>query len=193
MPGAGGGGGGGAPGAAVGGIGGGGGGAPLGAPDGMGGGGGGAAGAEVGGGEDGVSPAAAVGDLTGGGEEALSPAAERGRGGAMVPKRMEASWAALLPPVLSSSESSSESSSLSVPQSSSSCRFLDTGRDGRDGMAAPTALAADPAALETACVIRKKGFVDSGGAGAGGDATGAGGLVALVVDGASDACDIIRK
>lgn len=134
-----------------------------------------------------------MGELTEGDAD-LSPAADRGRGGAMVPKRMEASWAALLPPGRSSSESSSEeSSSLSVPQSSSSCRFLDTGPDGTEGapIAAPTALAAEPAAFVTACVIRKKGFVDSAGGagGAGGDVTGgaaAAGVDAPAADGASD-------
>jgi len=192
IPGAGGaGGGGGGGGAPVEGIGGGGGGGALGADPvvgGIGGGGGGGAdGAEAGVGDDGVSWAG-VGELTVG-EADLSPAAESGRGGAMVPKRMDASWAALLPPGRSSSESSSdESSSLSVPQSSSSCRFLDTGPEETEGapIAAPTALAADPAAFDTACVMRKKGLVDSAG-GAGGDAAGgAAGVEALALDGASE-------
>jgi hypothetical protein len=100
---------------------------------------------------------------------------------------MEASWAALLPPGLSSSESSS-SSSLSEPQSSSSWRFLETGADSEDDptKADPTALAAEPAALDTACVMRKKGFVDSAGGGGGGDDTGTDAVDALAVDGASE-------
>ena len=135
---------------------GGGGGGALGAPvGGMGGGGGGADGApEPMGGE--ATGEETVGELTGGVEvEAdLLSAADRGRGGAMVPKRMEASWAALLPPPRPSSESSSlESLSWSVPQSSScSWGFLEIGPEGTVDVprAEPTALAAVPAALVTA-------------------------------------------
>lgn len=91
----------------------------------------------------------------------------------MVPKRMEASWAALVPPGLSSSSSSDSSSSLSEPQSSSSGRFLDTG----------------PVGAAAACVRRWKGLVDSAGAGgAGGAAVGAAAAAAELpgVDGASE-------
>lgn len=72
----------------------------------------------------------------------------------MVPKRMDARWAALFPPGRSISESSSLSSSLSVPQSSESARFLEIGPDGAGAGAAAGAV----------CVIRKKGLVDSAGA-----------------------------
>lgn len=59
------------------------------------------------------------------GEESL-PAAESGLGGAMVPNRIDASWAALPAPGRSSSESSS-SDDLSEPQSSESARLRDQG------------------------------------------------------------------
>lgn len=179
MPGIGGGGGGDVVGAPLGGIGGGGGGDALGASVGMGGGGGGggaeASGAGTGGGGGAeASGVGGAGELTLCGEAARSSVADSGRGGAIVPKRIDASWAALAPPGLSSSSSES-SSSLSEPQSSSSGRFLDTGADGAAG-AAP-------------CVMRWKGLVDSVGAAAGtGTAAGAAaaGAELLGVDDASE-------
>ena len=77
-----------------------------------------------------------MGELTLGGAglavvESL-PAADRGRGGAMVPNRIDASCAAFPPPGRSSSESS-ESSSLSEPQSSVSARRRETGAAGAAG------------------------------------------------------------
>lgn len=92
----------------------------------------------------------------------------------MVPKRMEASWAALLPPGLSSSESSS-SESLSEPQSSSSGLFLETGPEGTAGGGAGGAV----------WVMRKKGFVDSAGA-----AGAAGGCSAGVAKAGVDASEV---
>jgi hypothetical protein len=118
-PGGGGGGGGGAPGAPIPGIGGGGGalgGAPM---PGIGGGGGGAGGAPVGAGDS------AVGDVTPGltGEKArVSSAAERGRGGAMVPNSIEASWRAFPAPGPSSSSDESSRSEPTTDHSSSSGR-----------------------------------------------------------------------
>lgn len=178
--GGGGGGGGGALGAPVGGIGGGGGGAPGAPIDGIGGGGGGGAGgADVisgaGDGVEGTVGAAAAGtgggpggagggdatvggDATAVGEETdLLSAADRGRGGPMVPNSMDASWAALVPPGLSSSESSS-SSSLSEPQPSSvSARFRDIGAG----------------AAVCGAVMRWNGLVDASGAAGGGAGAGA--------------------
>lgn len=127
-PGGGGGGGGGAPGAPIPGIGGGG-GAPV---LGIGGGGGGAAGAPALGAGD-----WAVGDVTPGltGEKArVSSAAERGRGGAMVPNSIEASWRAFPAPGPSSSSDESSRSEPTTDHSSSSGRT-------REGLA-PVGLAA---------------------------------------------------
>lgn len=174
MPGMGGGGGGGAAGAPVGGMGGGGGGgggAPLGDST-----------SATGSGMGGAGGGGAVGEPTEGDAagDALSPVADRGRGGAMVPKRMEARWAALLPPGLSlSSSSESSSESLSEPQSSSS---------GRRREICPVGWGAIEAALAS-CVIRWKGLVDS--AGGGGGAMGAAAVGA--VGDASEDCVIILK
>lgn len=133
-----GGGGGGLEGAAESGIGGGGGGGGGGEEgdvgpllSGMGGGGGGAAGAPElgtgggGGGGDAIGASFAGAGLA---DVEFLPAADSGRGGAIVPNKMEANWAAFPPPGRSSSESSS--SSLSEPQSSESARFLETGPVG---------------------------------------------------------------
>jgi hypothetical protein len=159
MPGIGGGGGGGAPGAAGGceaddvGIGGAGGGA-LGAPElGIGGAGGGADGLDAAAGDDAASRGGAVVGLLTLGDDTpfLSPAAESGLGGPMVPKRIEASCAALDPPGLLSSSSSSSSSSLSEPHPSSS-RALRTNGTGGVAVACAAAL--------PSCVMRKKGFLE---------------------------------
>lgn len=85
----------------------------------------------------------------------------------MVPKRMEASWAALPPPGRSSSESSSSSESLSEPQSSDTARRREAGATGADGAGC------------VSCFIRWKGLVEAsvGGAGAGGAAVGTGGAL----------------
>lgn len=93
----------------------------------------------------------------------------------MVPKRMDASWAALVPPGLSSSSSSDSSSSFSEPQSSSSGRFLDTGPLGAGGAAA--------------WVMRWKGLVDSAGGGGGGGAGGAAGAAEAEVPGVEGASE----
>lgn len=101
----------------------------------------------------------------------------------MVPKRMDARWAALLPPGLSSSESSSDSSSLSEPHPSSERRRLDTGIDGPAGAAV--------------CVMRWKGLVETSAWGGGGGATGGAGAGgaggAATLDNVSEDCDIILK
>lgn len=171
MPGTGGGGGGGAeggpPAEGMGGGGGGGGGGPLGLSldmAGMGGGGGGAEGAppavlsKVGAG------GGTVGELTGDGDEG-PPAADNGRGGAIVLNRMDASAAALLPPGRSSSDSSS-SSSWSEPHSSSvSTRLREIGPVGAGGAGAEAEGAAGWAA-----VMRWKGLVDTSAA-TGGEVT----------------------
>ncbi len=197
-----GGGGGGAVGIEAGGIGGGGGGgggggaigAELGLADGMGGGGGG--GGALGASEAGASGAAdgggTVGELTGGGEAApLSSVADKGRGGPMVPKRIDASWAALVPLGLSSSESSS-SSSLSEPQPSSvSARF-------RDDETGPAAAAAAAGVAGAGAVMRWKGLVETSAAWDPGAVEGAAvGVavadVAVLADAAMSDCDSIRK
>lgn len=122
----------------------GGGGGALGAPmPGIGGGGGGGAGgAALGAGES------AVGDVTPGltGEKArVSSAAERGRGGAMVPNSIEASWRAFPAPGPSSSSDESSWSEPTTDHSSSSGRT-------REGLA-PVGLAAwtGSGALAGAC------------------------------------------
>lgn len=190
IPGIGGGGGGGAAGAAIEGIGGGGGGAAgaeLGPAPGIGGGGGGEGGAAAGAGADasGGGGAGATGELTAGGEAVvglLSSIAESGRGGPIVPKRIEANWAALVPPGLSSSESSS-SSSLSEPQPSSSGRFRDMGPVG-----------ADTAVALASWVMRWKGLVEtSGWTGGAGGAGAAGAAGVLWVEDASEDCESILR
>lgn len=122
-----------------------------------------------------------MGELTGGGEAGdLLSAADKGLGGAMVPNRMDARWAALLPPGLSSSESSSDSSSLSEPHPSLERRRLDTGTAGTAGAAA--------------CVMRWKGLVEmSAWGGAGGATGGEAAAGAAAADGVSEECDIILK
>lgn len=60
------------------------------------------------------------------GDESL-PAADSGLGGAMVPNKIDASWAALPAPGRSSSESSSSDDPLPEPQSSESARLRDQG------------------------------------------------------------------
>ena len=120
IPVGGGGGGGGAVGASDGGSGGGG-GAPV---DGMGGAGGGAPseGSEGGGGDDSPDvPGVEIGGgLTGLSIDFLSSMAERGRGGAMVPKSMDANCFALPPVGFSGPSSSSEDSDSAADHSSSS-------------------------------------------------------------------------
>lgn len=181
---------------------GGGGGAPEGAPEaGIGGGGGGAGGAAgallggIGGGGGGAEAGASMlgpgGGGGGGGAIGASlwvcaglpgadsfPAADNGRGGAMVPNRIEASCAALPPPGRSSSESSPLSSSLSEPQSSESALLREIGADGA-GAGPP---------------ILWKGLVDAAVGGAtGGAAMGVVELGAGTGEGVSDGCDIILK
>lgn len=85
-----------------------------------------------------------MGEVTDAGEELvfLSPTADRGRGGAMLPKRRDASSAAPLPPPgLSSSDSSSSSSSFaSEPHPSSvSARLREIGPEIVGTVAAPAA------------------------------------------------------
>lgn len=132
--------------------GGGGGGGPLGAPvKGIGGGGGGADGAPESapgmGGAGGASKDPGIGGGGGAscgtgveGFESVLSMAESGRGGAMVPKRIEASCLALPAPV-GALDSESDSSSLSEPaadHSSSSGRRRDCGpvKEGESGLAA---------------------------------------------------------
>lgn len=131
-------GGGGGGGAPADGIGGGGGGGAEGTPlPGIGGGGGGevigAGASTLGIGGGGGGGGGAIGDAaltaTGLAVDDSLPAADRGRGGAIVPNSIEASWAALPPPGRSSSDSSSLSS-LSEPQSSVSARRRETGPEG---------------------------------------------------------------
>jgi len=113
--------------------------------------------------------AGTVGELTGDAEAAapLSPAADRGRGGAIVPNKIEASCAALVPPGRSSSESSS-SSSLSEPHPSSvSARLREMGPADGAGAAVAAAGAADCAAK------RWNGLFDTSGWAAGGAGGGA--------------------
>lgn len=147
-----------------------------------GGGGGGAAadGAGTGGG-GGAEDSGATGELALRGVAAWSSVADSGRGGAIVPKRMDAKCAALAPPGRSSSSSESSSSSLSEPQSSSSGRFLDTGADAATGAAF--------------CVMRWKGLVDSaaGGGGGAGAAGAAGAAAGPALPDVSEDWDIIRK
>lgn len=164
--------------APVGGIGGGGGGGGAEGPAESGTGGGGGGGGDVGpllsgmggGGGGGAAGAPELGTGGGGGGDAIGasfagagladveflPAADSGRGGAIVPNKMEANWAAFPPPGRSSSESSS--SSLSEPQSSESARFLETGPVG-----AGVAWA----------IILWKGLVDGSDRGTGGAVTAA--------------------
>jgi hypothetical protein len=85
-------------------------------------------GAWVGGGGGG----AAKGELWAGEAADLSPMEDSGRGGPMVPNRIEAKAAAPWPGLSSSSESSS-SLSLSLPQSSLSARFRMNGLGGSAG------------------------------------------------------------
>ncbi|KUI63242.1 hypothetical protein VP1G_11493 [Cytospora mali] len=183
--GGGGGGGGAIPGIGGGGGPGGGGGAPAGpaglAASGIGGGGGGPAGsgeAVVSGAGAGGGGGAAMGELWAGEAADLSPIADSGRGGPMVPNRMEAKAAAPWPGLSSSSESSS-SLSLSLPQSSLSARFRMNGLGGSAGVT----------------LMRWKGLVDSaGGGGATGASAGGGGGGAATGDdaaGDSDDWDII--
>ena len=95
----------------------------------------------------------------------------------MVPKRMEASAAALLPPGLPSSSDSSSSESLSEPQSSSSSS-LGRRLEGKTPLIASlipltaplTALLTAAAGAAAACVMRWNGLVET--SAGGGDATG---------------------
>lgn len=127
-----------------------------------GGGGGGAGGAELGPGES------AVGEVTPGltGEKArVSSAAERGRGGAMVPNSIEASWRALPAPGPSSSSDESSRSEPTTDHSSSSGRT-------REGLEPVGVVWTGSGAL--AAGRRWNGFVScaAGGDTTGGDATG---------------------
>lgn len=76
---------------------------------------------------------AAIGELWAGDAADLSPIADKGRGGPMVPNRIDARAAALPPPGLSSSSESSSSLSLSLPQSSLSARLRIKGLGGPAG------------------------------------------------------------
>jgi hypothetical protein len=105
------------------GIGGGGGAPPLG----IGGGGGGGAPEKGMGGGGGAEDESRAGAGLVGVEPGPVPAAERGRGGPMVPKRIDARWRALPAPGPSSSDESSSLSEPTTDQSSSSGRK----RDGR--------------------------------------------------------------
>ena len=146
-------------------MGGGGGGADEGPGGGGPGGGGGAAPPGAGGGDVGDCAAAGLA-----GFEGFSPAADSGRGGAIVPNRIDASAAALLPPGRpSSSSESSSSSSLSDPHPSSLGRLRDTG---------PVGVGTCTGAALGSCVMRWKGLVEAsaaGGAGGAGAAGAAGG------------------